>query len=132
MLDRGGQVEDEKNECCGQNKAGEDDHRSVSSWMRRRSSSIEEAFTPSGMATAGTAGRCFQARTIPIVSRMPPLNAANGMIQAMRLKPVVVGAARTVVPYFCTKAWRMSSSLSQSFSPAVSSFRMRSLYVQPT
>jgi hypothetical protein len=51
---------------------------------------------------------------------------ANGMIQATRLKPVVVGADSTVLPYFCTKLCRTSESLSPRSMPVVSSLRMRS------
>ncbi len=43
---------------------------------------------------------------------------ANGMIQATRLKPVVVGAASTVAPYFCTKLCSTSESLSPRSRPA--------------
>ncbi len=44
-------------------------------------------------------------------------NTANGMIHAMRLKPVVVGAASTVLPYFCTKLCSTSESLSPRSMP---------------
>ena len=42
----------------------------------------------------------------------PNASATNGMIQAMRLKPVAVGAASIVAPYFWTKLCRTRSSLS--------------------
>ena len=62
-------------------------------------------------ASAG-AGRFFQARTMNTTDANPAISATKGMIHATRPKPVVLGAATTVVPYFCMKDCRMRSSLS--------------------
>ena len=54
------------------------------------------------------------------------------MIHAVRSKPVVVGAARTVGPYFCTKDCSTRLSLSPRVTAAMSSLRMPSESGQPT
>src|SRR5512146_3223716 len=54
------------------------------------------------------------------------------MIHATRLKPVVVGAASTTLPYFCTKPCRIRSSLSPRFMAAINSVRILSDDGQPT
>ena len=76
--------------------------------------------------------RDFHARTSHTVKTIAPANTANGIIQATRLNPVFVGAASTVLPYFCTSDCSTSESLSPRSSPTVSSSRMRVEYVQPT
>ncbi len=85
-----------------------------------------------GGGTGCATARDFHIRTSNIVSASAPAKTANGMIQATRLKPVVVGAANTVLPYFCTKLCSTRESLSPRSMPAISSLRMRSEYVQPT
>ena len=49
----------------------------------------------------------------------PAISATNGMIHATRPKPVVLGAATTVVPYFCMNDCRARSSLSPRSSAAI-------------
>ena len=59
------------------------------------------------------------------MARMRQVNV-DGMIHATRLKPALVGAAMTVVPYFWTNPCRVRSSLSPRSTAAMSSARMRS------
>src|SRR6202011_1866989 len=73
--------------------------------------------TPPGAASAGL---FLHARTIKMVVSKPKTRARNGMIHATRLKPVPVGAASTVGPYFCTKSCNVRSSFSPRSRPAMS------------
>src|ERR1017187_9443418 len=112
--------------------ADEPDHRSVSlrAWSRNCSSSAPRTGRrPSAMAGAG---RFFQERITSTTKPKPKISAAKGMIYAARLKPFVVGAARTVGPYFCTKLCSTRLSLSPRETAAMSSLRMPSEAGQPT
>src|SRR5215472_13960813 len=116
----------------GQQRTDKQGHRSVSllAWSRKRSRSAP--FTGLMPSARAGVGRAFQARTIRTRVAMPASRAAKGMIQATRPKPEVLGAATTVVPYFCTNDCSVKSSLSPRSSAAASSTRMRSEYWQPT
>ena len=51
-------------------------------------------------ATGSATGRAFHNRTSHTVSALAAANTANGMIHAITLKPLEVGADSTVLPYF--------------------------------
>src|SRR5271170_2852867 len=100
---------------------GKPSHRSVSlrAWSRNCSSSAPRTGRkPPAMAGAG---RFFQARITSTTRPKPKMSAAKGMIQAARSKPTLVGAARTVGPYFWTKPCSTRLSLSPRVSDAMSS-----------
>jgi len=78
------------------------------------------------------AGRFFQARITNTATDSPRKSMTKGTIQAVRLKPAVVGAASTVGPYFWTKACDTRLSLSPRMTCAMSSLRMPSEAGQPT
>src|SRR5580658_10430694 len=127
-----GQVEDIKERGGQHQSADEQNHRSVSlrAWSRNCSSSApRRGRRPSARAGAG---RFFQARITSTTSPKPKNSAANGMIYAARSKPLAVGAARTVGPYFCTKLCSTRLSLSPRETAAMSSLRMPSEAGQPT
>src|SRR5580704_588892 len=107
-------------------------HRSVSlrAWSRNCSSSAPRTGRrPPAMAGVG---RFFQERMTSTTRPKPKNRAAKGMIYAARSKPFVVGAARTVGPYFWTKACSTRLSLSPRETAAISSLRMPSESGQPT
>jgi len=86
-----------------------------------------------GEPPAGLCGGLFRhPRTTRTTRPNPKKSAAKGTIQAVRLNPVVVGAASTVGPYFCTKACCTKLSLSPRATCAANSLRMPSESGQPT
>src|ERR1022692_1899648 len=112
--------------------ADEPDHRSVSLRAFSRNSSSSAPRTgrrPSAMAGAG---RFFQERITRTTMLSPSASATKGTIHAVRSKPVLVGAASTVGPYFCTKDCSTRLSLSPRPMAAISSLRMPSESGQPT
>src|SRR5271157_1310310 len=101
-------------------------HQNSVSCLAFLRSSSSSASSSLGCGTGCASARDFHRRTCHTVSASAAAKTANGMIQATRLKPVVVGAASTVLPYFCTKLCSTSESLSPRSRPAISSLRMRS------
>src|SRR5689334_20761388 len=92
------------------------DHSAVSSRARRRSSSTSAGLADSIAALRegrSTAARRAQRRTTNHISSSPAPSTAKGMIQARLLKPWVVGAASTVLPYSATKPLMIVSSLAR-------------------
>ncbi len=94
----------------------------------------------SGSRTAGsvaTAAWGFppnppQRRMSRIVPSSAAANTANGAIHATRSKPCAGGAARTVAPYFATKALKICWSLMPAAMSALNSLSSCVDSVQPT
>src|SRR6266700_4991164 len=107
-----GQIEDVKQGARRDQSANKDDHTSVSFRACSRycsNSAFPARPTP---PAAMTWGRVLQVRTISTTVVRPSTSTRYGITQATRLKPVVVGAIKTVGPYFWTKACSVKSSLS--------------------
>src|SRR4029077_10311508 len=100
-----GKIENVHQRQQGDGGTDEERHNSVSllAWLRNCASSAPRTGRrPS--ASAG-AGRFLHERTTKTTVIRPNAIATKGTIHAVRLKPVMVGSARTVGPYFWTNAF---------------------------